>query len=253
MSAPTSVPGVSEARPVRGSLGRSVALARFAVESNAGRWLTRGGVLAGIAVMSLGPFLSVRQGGGWEFDREIGFMGFFIMALFATRSGLEEQRALGLVTFVRHNLASRFEHALGLVLGLGGAWLGLCALTFVVVLGMSAGDLELAAWATTAWGLRLLVILGFVPLVEAAASLRLPLLLPVIGYAGLLIALTLVLPEDRAIALFIPVEPGEIDPLISLGVQGAISFGATSTLFLVLMVVGSGVRDRVGRIVPTRP
>lgn len=217
-----------------------------------GRWLTRGGVLAGVTVMFMGPLLAVRQGQGWEFDREMGFMGFFIMALFSMRSGLEEQRDLGVVTFVRHNLASRLEHALGLLFGLAAAWLGLCALTFAMILGMSAGDLELAAWATTAWGLRLLVLLGFVPLIEAAASLRLPLLLPVLGYAGLAIALTLVLPEDRAVALFIPVQRGEVQPLISLGIQGAVSLAAAATLFLVLMVFGDGLRKRLVRAVPAR-
>jgi hypothetical protein len=141
---------------------------------------------------------------------------------------------------------------LGLVLGLAAAWLGLCALTFVVILVMSSGDLELAAWATTAWGLRLLVILGFVPLIEAAASLRLPLLLPVLGYAGLAIALTLVLPEDRAVALFIPVERGEVEPLISLGIQAAVSFSATAALFLLLMVFGGTARKWLSRALPAR-
>lgn len=239
-------------RTATGTLGRSLAVARFAVGSNLGRWLTRGGLLAGAGVMVLGPLLSARQGLGWHFDREIGFLGFFTMALFTVRSGLEEQRELELVTFVRHNLASPIEHGLGLVIGLGGTWLGLCALTFGTVLIATVGDVSMAAWATAAWGLRLLVILGFVLLVEAIASLRLPLILPSFGYLGLLVALSVILPEEHALALFIPVERGDSAALARLAIQGVASFAATAGLFLALTVFARPLGHRLRQIVPLR-
>lgn len=239
------------------SPGRIIALARFAIATNLGHWLTRGGLLTGAAVMALGPVLSLRRGSGWSFDADIGFMGFIIMALFATRSGYRDQRDLGLATFIRHNLASRLEYALGMVLALVAAWASICSAAFLTVLLLAAVDpgtaaWHAAAWHTAAWGLRLLVVLGFVPLVEAIASLRIPLVLPVLTYWGLVIALTVILPEDRAIAMFIPVERGDVDALARLGLQGALFLTVTSTLFVVASVSAPDLRLWLQRVVPIR-
>lgn len=237
--------------------GRSMALARFALASNLGHWLTRGGLLAGAAVMALGPLLSLRRGNGWSFDADVGFMGFVIMALFAARSGYRDQRDLGLATFIRHNMASRLEHALGLVLALVATWACICVAAFVTVGLLAAADpttagWHAASWYTAAWGLRLLVLLGFVPLVEAIASLRLPLVLPVLAYWGLVITLTVLLSEDRAIALFIPVERGNVDALARLGLQATVFLALTSALFVAGSVAVPRLRLRLRRIVPIR-
>lgn len=237
--------------------GRSLALARFTLASNLGHWLTRGGLLVGAAVMALGPLLSLRRGSGWSFDADVGFMGFVIMALFAARSGYRDQRDLELATFIRQNLASRLEYALGLILALIATWACICIAAFVTVLLLAAADPATAAWHaaswhTAAWGLRLLVLLGFVPLVEAIASLRLPLVLPILAYWGLVITLTVLLPEDRAIAMFIPVERGNVEALARLGLQGAVSLTATSALFVAGSVAVPDLRLRLQRIVPIR-
>ncbi len=233
-------------------LGRGLWLGRYTAAANLGRWLTRGGLIAGAGVMALGCALSLQRGRGWTFDADIGLMGFFIMALFAARSGQEEQRELGLDTFLRHNLVSPVEHAFGLLVALVATWLTVCAAAFLAILAVTAGDVATAAWYTTAWGLRLLVLLGFVPLVESMASLRLPLILPVFAYWGLAMALVIALPEDDAIALFIPVEHGDWGALARLALQGVLSFAATSSLFLALSVAGSRLRLRLQQMVPFR-
>lgn len=236
-----------------GRAGRSLAVARFAIATQFGSWLTRGGILMGAAVLMLGPVLSLRRGGGWSFDSEIGFMGFFVTALFAVRSGLAEQRELDLATFMRHNMVSRLEHAAGLAVGLIGTWIALSAVVFLLVLLASAGDLLTAAWSTSTWGLRLLVILGFVPLVEAVSSLRVPLIVPAFAYMGLLIALTIAMPEDQAIALFIPVERGDTAALARLGAFGLTSFSFVTLLFIGLSAGGARVRNGFLALVRNRP
>lgn len=233
-------------------IARSLAIARFALTTHFRSWLTRGGILAGAAVILLGPALSAREGGGWTFDADIGFMGFFIMALFAVRTGLAEQRELELTTFIRHNLASRGEHAVGLATGLFGTWLVLCGVTFVVMLLARAGDVTAAGWTTASWGLRLLVVLGFVPLVEAVSSLRVPLIVPAFAYMGLLVVLSIAMPEDQAMALFIPVERGDVGALGRLAVQAAVFAAATTALFLTTSIVGPTLRRRLRQIVAFR-
>jgi len=243
-----SAPG-SASKPASSSAwgsapARSLAIARFAVGANFRSWLTRGGMIMGAAVMALGPTLSALKGQGWVYDGDIAFMGLFVLSLFAIRSGLAEYRELGLDMFVRHNLASRMEYLVGLLLGLLGTWLVLCATIFVVRLGLS-GDAYRAMWTTMTWGTRLLVLLGFVPLVEAVSSLRVPLIMPALVYMGLILALTLAIQEDQAMALFIPVEAGDVAALQRLAVQAVVAFGLTSAVFLGVATAAPAVRLRL--------
>jgi hypothetical protein len=214
------------------SPGRSAAIGRFALASNLGRWGTRGGLVAGVLVMLVGTGLSLSRGAGWNLDDEFGFMGFFILALFATRSGLEEQRERELTTFVAYNLASRVEHALGLLLSILGAWVVVCAVGFLGLLIAGGGDSSLAAWTVGVWGLRLLLILGLVPVVEAVASVRIPLIVPALFYLALMVALPFLIGEDRAIQLLATAERGDLASYGQLALQSIIVFAALSTLFV---------------------
>lgn len=236
----------------RDSLARAAALARFAAESNLGRWVTRGGLLAGVAIMALGSFLSVQRGTGWRFDDDFGFMGFVVMALFAVRSGLEEQRELGLTTFTSHNLASRAEHAIGFVLAAMFTWVVVCAAGLVGVLIASGGDAGTAAWTTAGWGFRLLLLLGFVPLVEWVASVRLPLVLPMLAYLGTVIALTLVLTEDRALDLIIVLERGNVGSYARLASLAAAFMTVTSTAFVIAYATMPSLNAGLRKVVPVQ-
>lgn len=236
----------------RDSLRRTAALARFAVASNLGRWMTRGGLIAGAAVMALGSFLSVQQGTGWTFDDDFGFMGFFVMALFAVRSGLEEQRELGLTTFTTYNLASRLEHALGFVLATLAIW-GIVSLAgFLGIVIASGREIGAAAWIAAGWGLRLLVLVGFVPLVEALASVRLPLILPALAYLGMIVVLTLLLTEERAFAWIVITERGDLASYAPLAAQAAASLVLTSAIFLSLYTARPALYAGLRKIVPVR-
>lgn len=236
----------------RGTLRRTAALARFAVASNLGRWMTRGGLIAGVAVMALGSFLSVQQGAGWRFDDDFGFMGFFVMALFAVRSGLEDQRELGLTTFTAHNLAHRHEHALGFLGAALAVWGVVSLAGFLGIVIASGGDFGTAAWIILAWGLRLLLLLGCVPLVEAVASVRLPLILPAFAYLGTIVTLTLVLSEERAFTLIAITQLGDLGSYAPLAGQAAASLLVTSALFVTAYSARAGLRAALRNIVPIR-
>lgn len=236
----------------REAFRRTAALARFAVESNLGRWMTRGGLIAGAAIMSLGSLLSMQQGTGWTFDEDFGFMGFFVMALFAVRSGLEEQRELGLTTFTTCNLAHRVEHALAFVCATL-AVSGVVSLAgFLGIVMASGGDITTAGWTATGWALRLLVLLGFVPLVEAVAAIRLPLILPAFTYLGTIVTLTMLLPEERAFALIAITEQGNIGSYVPLAGQAAATLLITSTVFVTMYSARPKLRAGLRHIVPVR-
>lgn len=237
---------------VRDSLRRIAALARFAVASNLGRWMTRVGILAGIGIMTLGSLLSVQHGAGWTFDDDFGFMGFFVMALFAVRSGLEEQREQGLTTFTSYNLARRSEHALGFVCAALVVWATVVVAGFLGIVVASGGDLVTASWTATAWGLRLLILLGFVPLVEAMAAIRLPLLLPALVYLGTVVSLTLLLSEERALSLIATTQQGDIGSYARLATQAVVFFVTTSALFVTVYGAHTGLRNRLRKVVPVR-
>lgn len=210
---------------------RVVAVAGFAVRTNGRMWVTRAGLLAGTAIVLLGPLLSTSSGRGWVLDPNLGFFGVLVAAIFGLRSGLEEQRESGLALFLRHNLVSPVEHAAGLVLGLLVTWLLLCAWAFVLVLA-SGGDPAAAAWHASAWGLRALVLLGALPLVESVSTLRTPFILPVLLYLGLIVGSSIAVGEETALAWFAPVERGDPGSLLPLATQAAASLAVTSALFV---------------------
>lgn len=231
---------------------RTGALARFAVASNLGRGVTRGGLIAGAAIMALGSFLSARQGMGWTFDEDFGFMGFFVMALFAVRSGVEEQRELGLTTFTAYNLAPRLEHALGFIGATLIMWGVVSLAAFLAILIASGGDVTTAVWTVTAWGLRLLLLLGFVPLVEAVAAIRLPLILPAFAYLGMVVTLTLLISEGRAVALLGITQQGDIASYAPLAAQAAAAWLVTSAVFVAGYSARPTLRSGLWSVVPFR-
>lgn len=232
-------------------IARILAVARFALWTNLRQGLTRGGILLGIFLMLAGPVVAVARDLAWDFDEQFGFFGFLVIALFGLRSGLQAQRELGMMTFFRLNLLRPTEHALAMVLSLLGSWVALCTVAFVAILVISGGRTGVAAWYTASWGIRTLLLLGFVPLVERIASFRLPLFVPALAYMTLLVILTLLLPEAEAIALFVPTEVGDLDALRTLGIQGGVVFTASTTLFLILTALEPWVR-RLGDVVPIR-
>lgn len=228
--------------------GGIVAVAGFAVRTNGRMWITRAGLLAGTGILLLGPVLSLSSGRGWTLDPDLGFFGFLVAAVFGFRSGLEEQRETGLALFLRYNLVPPVAHAAGLVVGLVVTWLLLCAWAFVLALAAD-GDPGVAAWHTAAWGLRALVLLGTLPLVESVSTLRTPFILPVILYFGLLVALSIAVGEETARTWFAPVERGDLGSLAGVARHAAISITVTTSLFLALAAYGA----RRGRRAIFRP
>lgn len=215
-----------------------VALAGFALRTNLRSWGTRLGIFAGLAIVLLGPVVAWDGGRGWTLDLDLGFYGCFVAALFLLRSGLEAQRSSNLDTFLRHDLATPVAHAAGMAASLLAAWGLFCAGTFATLLLASAGDIGTAAWYTASWGLRLLLLLGFVLWTEAFATLRLPLLLPALVYFGLLIALTIVLDEERAMALFLFVDRSRPEGLLRLGAYAVGWFALSTGLFTLTSAAG---------------
>lgn len=230
---------------------RILEVARFAVLANLRSDLTRGGVVLGSLIMATGPLAALAQGAAWSFDGQFGFFGFLVIALFGMRSGLQEQRELGMVAFFRHNVMGPLEHALAMLASLLASWAALCAIVCGVILVLGGGDTGIAAWYSAAWGLRALLLLGFVPLVERAASFRLPLLVPALMYFVLMLVLMAVLPEGEALALFVVTPPGDLASLGRLGGQAAVMLAATSTVLLIVTAAEARTRewiDRVARI-----
>lgn len=234
------------------AVARISALAAFAVRGNLRGGLARGGALMGVAVMLVGPVLAVTRGLSWSFDGQFGFFGFLVLCLFTIRSGYQEQRELGLTVFFRLNVASPGEHAVAMVVSVLCAWAAACAVGFVAILGVSGGDARTAAWYTAAWGLRTLLLVGFVPMVEQAAAFRLPFLVPGVSYLVLLVAASIALPESDAIALFVPTEPGDVEALGRLGVQGAILLPTASATFVLLAITAPRVHRQIERLLPHR-
>lgn len=229
---------------------RVLQVARFALWTNLRSGLTRGGLVLGSILMLAGPAVAVAHDLAWSFDPQFGFFGFLVTALFGLRSGLQEQRELGMMTFFRHNVLRPTEHALAMVVSLLGSWIAVCAGAFLAILVISGGGARVAGWYAASWGFRALLLLGFVPLVEQVASFRLPLLIPALGYLILLVTLTILLPESGVVAVFIPVEPGDLSALRRLGVQAVGALAATSLLLVMVTGAEAPVRRCLRRIVP---
>lgn len=228
------------------------AMAALALRANLRSGLARGGLVMAVAIMLTGPLMNVTADRPWGFDAELGFYGFLILALFTLRSGHQEQRELGLDVFLRQNMANSLEHSLSSIVSVLGAWTAVCTWSFLAILVISGGDLDLASWYTASWGVRSLLLVGFVPLVEHGAAFRLPFLVPVIVYLVLVITLAVVLPEEKAVALFIPLEHGESESLARLALQAAVLLTAASTAFVLLASAEPWARRRIGRILPSR-
>lgn len=211
----------------------SLALARFAFRTNLRAPASVGGVLALVAIAALGPMGSWSSGRGWGLEPDLLFYGYLTGALFVVRSGLEQQREGGLATYLRHNFALPLEHALGMVISLLGSWLALTAVMFALALLASAGDLGSAVWYTSIFGLSLAMLLPFVVMVEAVAALRIPMLVPVLGYLVLIIVLAIMVGEERMVAILgMGVERGDPASLLRLAVRSAAVLVAGLAVFL---------------------
>lgn len=220
---------------------RSIAVAEFAVRANLRSGLAIGGLAAFAAIAMLGPVASLRNGNGWVLDADLLFYGYLTGGLFFLRSGLEQQREAGLQTYLRHNFCTPLEHALGAVLSLMGSWLILTAALWLAGLLGSAGDLATATWYAWAFGLALAVLLPFVLVVESTATLRLPLILPVIGYFTLAIVLALTLGEVRMAELLgFTVERGDLSSSLRLAGRVAVVLPVGMALYL----AGVALRSR---------
>jgi hypothetical protein len=226
------------------SATRSLYIGLFALRTNLRSPLSRGGLVALAAIAALGPVGSWTSGRGLAVDGDLLFYGYLTGALFALRSGVEQQREGGLVTYLRHNLATPVEHAVGMILSLIGSWLVLSALLFAVTLAYSGGDLVSAAWLATSFALALALLLPFTLMVESVTTLRIPLLLPVIGYLALVIILALALGEAKmATILGFSVERGDPHGLFRLAVRAV----AVLALGMGLFLAAVAVRGRVAR------
>lgn len=226
---------------------RILSLAVFASRANLRGGLTVGGILLGIVVMLVGPLVAVSRDLAWSYDRQFGFFGFAVLALFTVRSGYQEQRELGLAVYFRQNVGSSLEHALAMVISVIAAWAAVCVLGFLAFLAISGGDMDLSAWYTASWGLRTLLLVGFVPLVEHAAAFRLPFLVPALAYLVLLIALSILLPEAEALALFVPTPTGDTAALAHLARQVTVVLPTATAAFVLLVLVDPWLRRRLDR------
>jgi hypothetical protein len=196
-------------------LGRIMALGWFAMRTNLRSPMAIGGLVACGLVAALGPLLSWTGGRGWRVDGDLLFYAYLVGGLFVLRSGVEQQREGGLQAFIRHNLASPVEHALGAVVALLGAWLLLTGLLFLLTLLLSFGDVATAAWYAWAFGLALSLFLPFALMVESVSSFRIPLILPLILYMALAVGLALTVGEARTAAI-LGISADRSDPASSL-------------------------------------
>lgn len=234
------------------SVLRSTALAGFAIRTNLRSATTVGGMAAFAGIAALGPAASLKNGQGWTVDPDFLFYGYLIGALFALRSGIEQQRENGLQTYLRHNFASPLEHAFGAVLSLLGTWLLLTTLLFLLAFLCSAGDGASAAWYASTYGLALALLLPFVLMVESVSALRIPLLLPVIGYLALAVILSLTVGEERMAALlWLSVERGDLGGLVRLALRVGWMVPTGMALFLAAVHV-RGRRPAFAAVVPSR-
>ena len=227
---------------------QTFALGGFALQCSIRSRIAIGGIIMGCAVMVLGAVVGIFNDLSWRFDPDFGFFGFLLMALFLVRSGLEEQRELGMADFFRQNFVTPTEHGLSLILTVLGASGVCCGITFVAILLISVGDVGLAIWAVGAWGTRLLLLVGVVPAVERLAPVRLPLLVPAMVYLVLVVMATLVLPEDSALALFVPVGRGDVPALGRLARQVGMVLPLSCLLSLAVVTDGFGGLPRIRQL-----
>jgi hypothetical protein len=223
------------------SLVRSLALAAFALRTNLRSPVSLGGLAAFVAIAGLGPVGSWRTGAGWALDADLLFYGYLTGGLFVLRSGLEQQRETGLDVFLRHNLASPVEHAIGAVLALLGSWLLLTGLLLALALASSAGDAGAALWYTWVFALGIALLVPFVPPVESVATLRIPFILPVLGFLALIVGLSLAVGEAEMVAILgVGAERPEPASSLRLALRVAIVMPAVLGLFVVVAGLRGG-------------
>jgi hypothetical protein len=206
-------------------LERSMALGCFAVRTNLRSPMALGGLVACVVVATLGPLLSWTGGRGWLLEGDLLFYAYLVGGLFVLRSGVEQQREGGLQSYIRHNLATPVEHALGAVLALLGAWLLLTGLLFLMALLLSMGDVATAAWYAWTFGLGLGLFLPFTLMVESVSSFRIPLVLPLILYMALAVGLALTVGEARTAAI-LGISANRSDPASSLRLAARVALVA---------------------------
>ncbi len=185
-------------------LGRSVALARYALAGNLRTPYTRSGAALFLALTLLGVYSSVRSGDGWTVDAALLFDGGLLAAVFGVRSGLIAQRVSGLQTYLRTNFVTPVEHMAGAIASLVASWVMVCAAVFAASWLLPGGGLEAAAWNATLFAVRTGVLLPFVIPAEAATTIEIPFFLPGLAYFGVLITLVFVLGEVEALMLLAP-------------------------------------------------
>jgi hypothetical protein len=215
---------------------RCWAMAGFAIRTNLRSPMTAGGMVAFAAIAALGPIAAVKNGQGPALDPDLLFYGYITGGLFVLRSGLAQQRECGLQTYLRHNFTTAAEHGLGAVLSLLGTWLILTGALFLLALAYSAGDAASATWYAWSFGLALALLLPFVIMAESVSTLRIPLLLPVIGVMALAVVLTVALGEARMAAILVfSAERG--DPASSMRLAGRVGVVVPAGMGLYLATV----------------
>jgi hypothetical protein len=233
-------------------LDRTMAMGWFAMRANLRSPMALGGLVACVLVATLGPLLSWTGGRGWLLEGDLLFYAYLVGGLFVLRSGLEQQREGGLQSYIRHNLATPVEHALGAVWALLGAWLLLTGLLFLLGLLLSMGDVATAAWYAWTFGLGLSLFLPFTLMVESVSSFRIPLVLPLILYMALAVGLALTVGEART-TVILGISADRSDPASSLRLAARAALVAP----LGFIVFVAAVRIRTGRaarrvMVPSR-
>jgi hypothetical protein len=197
------------------TVDRVLSLARFAVRANFRMTTTRAGIVAFAGITALGPVNGWKNGIGWVLDTDLLFYGYLVASLFVIRSGLEQQRQTGLLLLLRRNLCSPVEHAAGAIVSLLGTWAVLNGFLFVFALlfGGSPAD---AIWRTWVNSLALATLLPFVLLVEAVAEVRIPMLLPILGYLAIAVVLSFTLGTTEMVSLLV-VRVDPANPASSIG------------------------------------
>jgi hypothetical protein len=199
-----------------------LALAAFSLRTSLRMGVTRGGLAAFLTIAALGPVGSWRRGQGWAPDPDLLLYGYLVGALFAVRSGLEQQRESGLSGFLRHNMVSPVEHAAAAILSVLGSWAILTGTLFTASL-LAGSGVSGAAWHAWVFGLGLSVLLPFVVGIEAIADIRIPLLVPVLGYLALAVSLSLTLGVARTAAILgMGAEPGDLASSLRLVTRAAL-------------------------------
>ena len=224
---------------------RTLALAGYALHANllAPFTWTGAALVPGIAL--LGSLAALVQEGAWSYQPALLAVGFVLGAIFVIRSGLVEQRTGGLQDFLRTDFVSPAVHMSAAVLSLVATWLLFSAYTFIVALVLSGGDAGGAAWSAWTLSLRLGMLLPFVVMVEAAADVKTPLVVPGALYFALLFAVALFVGAPEAVEL-LGLDTDRAFPWRSsrpLAIRTAVSLVAGFALVL----AGTAVRGRKRR------